>query len=166
MNESYKELLVKKDKGAKDKLLRAVCVVPTVLAGLLTLLTGSIILFIITIAFGVLDYFVFQWTDIEYEYLYLDKEITVDKIMAKTRRKRKAVIDVNKVEIMAPVKSYHLDDYRKRECKVVDLSAGKDIDGQKQYWLYYEGSQKYILNLDDDFAGTVKTVAPRKVFTD
>jgi hypothetical protein len=166
MNDSYKELLVKKEKGAKENLLRTVSIIPTVLIGLLTLLTGNIVLFIIVIAFGVLDYFVFQWTDIEYEYLYLDKEISIDKIMAKTRRKKVATIDVNKVEVMAPVKSYHLDDVRKRECKTTDLSAGKDLPDQKLYWVYYEGSQKYILNLDDDFAGTVKSVAPRKVFTD
>ncbi|MDE5824623.1 MAG: hypothetical protein K2H91_08070, partial [Lachnospiraceae bacterium] len=69
MNESYKELLVKRDRGAKETLKRVVCVVPTVLVGLLTLLTGNIIFFIVVIALGVLDYFVFQWTDIEYEYL-------------------------------------------------------------------------------------------------
>jgi hypothetical protein len=166
MNDSYKELLVKRDKGVKENLLRAVCVIPTVLAALLTLLTGSIIVFIILIVFGVLDYFVFQWTDIEYEYLYLDKEITIDKIMAKTRRKKAATIDVNKVEIMAPANSHQLDSYRNRDCKTTDLSAGKDVDGQKLYWVYCEGNQKYILNLDMDFVGTVKSVAPRKVFTD
>jgi hypothetical protein len=166
MNESYKELLVKKGKSPKDGILRVICVIPTVLLALLTLLTGSMIMFILVIAFGVLDYFVFQWTDVEYEYLYLDKEITVDKIMAKTRRKKVATLDVNKVEIMAPVKSYQLDNYRNRQCKVTDLSAGKDLDGEKLYWVFYEGSQKYIMNLTEDFAATVKTVAPRKVFID
>jgi N-acetyl-gamma-glutamylphosphate reductase len=86
--------------------------------------------------------------------------------MAKTRRKKAATIDVNKVEIMAPVKSYQLDSYRRRECKVVDLSAGKDLEDMKLYWIYYEGNQKYILNLTLDFAETVKKIAPRKVFTD
>jgi hypothetical protein len=158
-------LLVKKEKGAKDKLLRVVCVIPTVLAALLTLLTGSMFLFILVILLGVLDYFVFQWTDIEYEYLYLDKEITVDKIMAKTRRKRVATLDVNKVEIMAPVKSYQLDGYRNRQTKVIDFGAGKDLEGQKEYWIYYEGNQKYIMNLTEDFVSVIKTIAPRKVFT-
>ena len=54
--------------------------------------------FIAAVACGVLTYFMFQWTDIEFEYLYLDKEITVDKVMARTRRKRAAVLDVNKIE--------------------------------------------------------------------
>ena len=127
MNDSYKELLVSKEQGVKDKLIRVVSIIPTVLAGLLALLTGNILIFIIAVAFGVLDYFVFQWTSIEYEYLYLDKEITIDKIMAKTRRKRVLTIDVNKIEILAPEKSYQLDSYRNRQVKAIDYSAGRDL---------------------------------------
>ena len=132
MNESYKELLVKREKGAKEALIRIACVVFTVLLGILTLLTGNIYLFVAVIVFGVLDYFVFQWTDIEFEYLYLDKEISVDKIMAKTRRKKLLTIDVNKVEIIAPEKSHQLDSYRNRQTKVTDLSAGHDLPDQKK----------------------------------
>lgn len=166
MNDSYKELMVKKEAGIKDKLLRIVCLIPTILLGLLTLLTGNMIIFIIVIALGVLTYFVYQWTDIEYEYLYLDREINIDKIMAKTRRKRVATLSVEKMEILAPEKSHQLDSYRNRDVKVSDYSAGQDLPGQKLYALYYEGSQKYLLNLDEDFAKTIKGMAPRKVFLD
>ena len=164
MNESYKELLIKKEKGAKEMVIRVASVFPTVVLVLLTLLTGNPILLIIAIAFGVVDYLVFQWTDIEYEYLYLDKEILVDKIMAKTRRKKVTTIDVNKIEIMAPEKSYQLDSYRNRQVKVTDLSAGHDLPEEKLYWIFYEGNQKYLMNFTEDFAKTIKGVAPRKVF--
>lgn len=166
MNESYKELLVKREKGMKEALVRAACVALTVVAGLLTLMTGKITFFIIVVVLGVLDYFVFQWTDIEFEYLYLDKEISVDKIMAKTRRKKLLTIDVNKIEIMAPERSHQLDSYRNRQTKVTDLSAGHDLPEEKLYWIYYEGSQKFLMNLTEDFANTIKGIAPRKVFTD
>lgn len=166
MNDNYKELLVKKERGTKETLLRVVCMIPTVLAALLTLMTGSIILFLVAVAFGVLDYFVFQWTDIEYEYLYLDKEITIDKIMAKTRRKRVLTIDVNKIEILAPEKSYQLDSYRNRQVKADDYSAGHDLPEQKLYVMFYDGSKKFLLNLTEDFAKTVKGIIPRKVFLD
>lgn len=166
MNESYKELLVKKDRSAKETLIRVASVIPTVFLGLLTFLTGNMIFFIIVIGLGVLDYFIFQWTDIEYEYLYLDKEISVDKIMAKTRRKRVMTISVEKVEIMAPEKSYQLDSFRNRQTKVTDLSAGHDLPDQKLYWVFYEGNQKILMNLTEDFAKTVKGIAPRKVFTE
>lgn len=166
MNDSYKELMVKKESGLKEKLLRVVCLIPTIFLGLLTLLTGNMIIFIMVVALGVLSYFVFQWTDIEYEYLYLDKEINIDKIMAKTRRKRVATISVEKMEILAPEKSHQLDSYRNRNIKAADYSAGQDLPGQKLYALYSEGNQKYLLNLDEDFAKTIKGIAPRKVFLD
>lgn len=166
MNESYKELLVKKEKGPKEAVERVACIVTAVLLGLAALFSANMILFIATVAFGVLTYFVFQWTDIEYEYLYLDKEITVDKVMAKSRRKRAVVIDVNKIEVMAPENSSQLQYYKNRQVKTTDLSAGHDLPGQRLYAVYYEGSQKFLMNLDDDFINTVKLVAPRRVFTD
>ena len=166
MNDSYKELMVKKESGLKEKLLRVVCLIPTIFLGLLTLLTGNMIIFIIVIALGVLCYFVFQWTDIEYEYLYLDKEISIDKIMAKTRRKKVTTIDVDKIEIMAPEKSYQLDSYRNRQVKVTDLSAGHDLPEEKLYWVFYEGNQKFLMNFTEDFVKTIKGIAPRKVFTE
>ena len=166
MNESYKELMVKKESGLKEKLLRILALIPTVLLGFLTLLTGNMIIFIIVIGLGALCYFIFQWTDIEYEYLYLDKEINIDKIMAKTRRKRVATISIEKMEILAPEKSHQLDSYRNRNVKAADYSAGHDMPEQKLYALYSEGNQKYLLNLDEDFVKTIKGIAPRKVFMD
>ena len=164
MTESYKELMVKKEKGMKEALMRAACATFTVIIGLLTILTVNFLLFIVTVALGVLTYFVFQWTDIEYEYLYLDKEITVDKVMAKSRRKRAVVLEVGKIEIMAPENSSQLEYYKNRQVKTTDLSAGHDLPGQKLYVVYYEGSQRFLLNLDDDFVNTIRLVAPRHVY--
>lgn len=164
MNESYKELLVKKERDMKQTLLRVACVIPTVVCAAFTLLMGQIVMFIFLIVCGVLDYFVFQWTDIEYEYLYVDREISIDKILAKTRRKKIATIETDKIEIMAPEKSHQLDSYRNREVKTADYSAGKDLPDQKLYVIYSEGSKKYLLNLTEDFAKTVMNIIPRKVF--
>lgn len=164
--ESYKELMIKKEKGPKEAVERIACITTTVLLGLATLFSANMILFIATVAFGVLTYFVFQWTDIEYEYLYLDKEITVDKVMAQARRKRAAVIDVNKIEVMAPENASQLEYYKNRQVSVTDLSAGHDLPGQRLYAVYYEGNRKFLMNLDDDFVNTVKLVAPRRVYTE
>ena len=104
--ENYKELLIKKERDTKQNLLRVLVVVPVIAVGIVSFLTLSLILLAITVALFVLAYFVFQYTDIEYEYLYLDKEITVDKIMSKIKRKKAGVIDVNKIEIIAPQNSH------------------------------------------------------------
>ena len=165
MNESYKELIVKKEMGVKEIALRAVCLIPTVLFALLGL-GGFLIALAVAAIFGVLTYFVWISTDIEYEYLYLDKELNIDKIMAKSRRKKMATLEVERMEIMAPEKSHQLDSYRNRDFKKVDYSAGRDLPEMKLYTIYYDGSQKIQVNLTEDFVKTMKSIAPRKVFLD
>ncbi len=166
MNESYKELLVKQENGAKEKAMRVGSVVVTVLCAVWAVLTFDIVMFIFAAILGILDYFIFLWTDVEYEYLYLDREISVDKIMAKNKRKRVAVLSVDKIEILAPYSSHELDSYRNRSVKATNYSAGQDLPDAKLYAMYYEGNQMYLLNLEEEFTKAVKSIAPRKVFMD
>ena len=58
-----------------------------------------------------------MYTDLEYEYLYLDKELSVDKIMAKSKRKRVGTYSLDRMEVFAPVYSYHLDNFKNRQVK-------------------------------------------------
>ena len=113
MNETYVEWMVKRKAPTYMVILRFVLIILTVffvMAGLI-----FVPAMLIGIAFGVAAYFVNLNTNLEYEYLYVDKELTVDKVMAKSRRKRVAVFDVGKMEILAPVKSWHLDNYKNRQ---------------------------------------------------
>ena len=106
------------------------------------------------------------YTDIEYEYLYVDREISIDRIMARSKRKKVASFDVEKMEIMAPINSYHLDDYRNRQIKPSDYSSGVAKQPDRRYVFFYEGQKKVILEPSADFVKAVHNVAPRKVFTD
>ena len=164
MNETYVECLVARKSSGIMSFLKILLIMLTVVF----VLVGMVFVpgLLVAIVTGIGAYFAYMNADVEYEYLYLDKEITVDKIMAKTRRKRVLTIDVNKIEILAPEKSYQLDSYRNRQVKATDFSAGHDLPDQKLYVMFYEGSQKYLLNLTEDFAKTVKGIIPRKVFLD
>lgn len=165
MSDSYKELIVKREMGGKEIALRALCVIPTVLFALLGL-SGFLLALLPAVIFGGITYFVWLSTDLEYEYLYLDKELSIDKIMAKSRRKRVDTLELERVEILAPEKSHQLDSYRNREYKKADYSAGKDLAESKLYTIYYDGNKKIQLNLTEDFVKAMKAVAPRKVFLD
>lgn len=164
MGEKYRELMVKKEMGAKEHAIRLVCLLLTVFVGMLTIMTGNFITLAAAAVLATLTYFVFLWTDIEYEYLYLDKEIIVDKVMSKARRKRTAVIDVTKIEIMAPEDSAQLVHYKNRKVNVSDFSAGHYLPDQKLYAVYYEGNRKFLMNLDDEFADMVRMIVPKRVF--
>ena len=82
---------------------------------------------IAAIALGVLAYFKMPGLDLEFEYLYVNGELDIDKIMSKVERKRVGSFDISKAEMVAPVKSHELDYYRQsKDLKVVDCSSGDD----------------------------------------
>lgn len=166
MSDAYVECLVKSKPTMKGKLLKALVVFLTIAFAVLCFLTFNMIFFILAVAAGVGVYFVNQMTDLEYEYLYLDKELTIDKVMAKTRRKRIAVYSLGKIEIMAPFKSYRLDNYKNRQVKTIDFSIGYEDQPDRRYVVYYEGNVKLILSPSEDLVKIMKNAAPRKVFTD
>lgn len=163
VSETYVECLVARKPSFVIRVLKAVLIMLTaffVLVGV-AFIPG----FLLAIATGVGAYFSHMNADVEYEYLYLDKEISIDKVMAKSKRKRVAVYDVERMEILAPVKSYHLDSYKNRELKTVDYSSGLN-DDNRTYMMVYEGSVKILLEPSAEMVKAIRMVAPRKVFTD
>ena len=165
MSETYVECLVKPEPPLLPRFLRIVLIMLTVVFGFLTLLGIGMALLVAILA-GVGAYFAHLNADVEYEYLYLDREISVDKIMAQTRRKRVATFEVERMEILAPLKSYRLDNYKNRTCKEIDFSVRREEQPDRRYVMYYEGNQKIILSPSEEMLKAIRNVAPRKVFTD
>lgn len=164
MSETYVECLVKRKNSPLLVLLKTVLIMLAVLL----VLTG-IVLWPALIAgalAGAAAYFVSMNADLEFEYLYLDREITVDKVMAKTKRKRVAKYDLERMEIFAPLNSYHLDDFKNRNVKTCDYSSGESGQPENRYAMYYDGGTKVILEPNADMVKAIKNIAPRKVFTD
>lgn len=166
MSDAYVECLVKAKASAGGKFLKIFLIVLAVVMGLLMMLTFNILFFLLAVAAGVGAYFVNMFTDLEYEYLYLDRELTIDKVMAKTRRKRVAVYQLDRMEILAPVKSYHLDNFKNRNVKVKDYSIGYEDKPDLRYAMFYEGGEKLLLSPSPEMIKVMKNAAPRKIFSD
>lgn len=164
MNETYVEWLVKRKTPAYMTLLKILTIMLTVCFVLL----GFFLLpaMIIAVLLGVAAYFVYLNSDVEYEYLYVDKELTVDKVMAKSRRKRVATYDLGKIEILAPIKSWHLDNYKNRTDKTVDYSSGEEKQPDRRFAFFYDGKQRVLIEPYEEMIKAMQTVAPRKVFKD
>lgn len=164
MNETYVEWLVKRKTPAYMTLLKILTIMLTVCFVLL----GFFLLpaMIIAVLLGVAAYFVYLNSDVEYEYLYVDKELTVDKVMAKSRRKRVATYDLEKIEILAPIKSWHLDNYKNRTDKTVDYSSGEEKQPDRRFAFFYDGKQRVLIEPNEEMIKAMQTVAPRKVFKD
>ena len=165
MSDAYVECLVKAKKSALGGILKVLLIVVAVVCFLAAFI-GIFLAFIPMILAGVGAYFVNLYTDLEYEYLYLDKELTVDKVMAKSKRKRVATYSLDRMEILAPIKSYHLDNFKNRDVKVKDYSIGEEQQPDLRYAMYYEGGEKIILSPSPELVKVMKNSAPRKVFSD
>ncbi len=166
MSDAYVECLVKAKPSMLGKFFKYLLIVLTVILVILMALTMNVIILLLAVAAGVGAYFVNMFTDLEYEYLYLDKELTIDKVMAKTKRKRVAVYQLDRMEILAPVRSYHLDNFKNRTVKEKDYSIGYEEKPDLRYAMYYEGGEKLVLSPSPEMIKVMKNAAPRKVFND
>ena len=169
MSDAYVECLVQTKPSLLGKVLKFLLIALTVFFFLASVVFIFVFwpLFILSIACGVGAYFANMYTNLEYEYLYLDKEIVVEKVMAKSKRKRVAVYSLDRIEILAPVKSYRLDNFaRRNNTKVKDYSIGEELQPDRRYVMYYEGGEKILLSPSEEMIKVMKNVAPRKVFTD
>lgn len=164
MSETYVECLVARSGSVLMRFLKTLFIMLTVVF----VLIGMVFVpgFLVAIVTGVVAYFTYMNADIEYEYLYLDREISVDKVMAKSRRKKVGSYNLEQMEIFAPLNSHRLDSYRNRQMKTLDYSSGIAAQPEKRYMMIWNGSTKIILEPNAEMIKAIQGVSPRKVFTD
>ena len=164
MNESYVECLVARRPSGGMKALKVLLIVVTVIG-----ILGGMIAFpllIVAVAAAVGAYFASLYSSLEYEYLYVDKEISVDKILNKTKRKKAEKFELDRMEIFAPVNSWHLDNYKNRQFKTTDYSSGVAGQPDRRYAMIYNCERKILFEPNQEMVKAMQAVAPRKVFLD
>jgi hypothetical protein len=165
MNETYVEYMVKRKPSLGMKFLKTFLIMITVIFILLGML-GQIFLLIAGAVFAVIAYFAGLYTEIEYEYLYIDRQLSVDKVLNRTRRKKVANYEIERMEILAPINSYHLDSYKNRTAEIKDYSSGILNQPDTRYVMFYDGTKKIIFEPSIEMVKAIGTIAPRKVFKD
>ena len=167
MGDLYSELLVKKDKTAKDSLLKYGLIVLTVLAVFAGLIITPLAL-IIAVALGIACYFVIPKTDVEYEYLFINGDFDIDMIMSKTKRKKVKSFKLSESDLAAPLDSHRMDYYNgNQNMKVLDFSSGNPEHKRFGVITRLDGNLcKIILEPDEVLAQAMKNSAPSKVFLD
>lgn len=164
MSETYVECLVAKSGSPLLRFLKVLFIMLTVVF----ILIGLVFIpgLLVAIATGAAAYFSYMNADVEYEYLYLDREISVDKVMAKSRRKKAGSYGLEKMEIFAPLNSHRLDSYRNRQLKTLDYSSGIAAQPERRYMMIWNGDTKIILEPNAEMVKAIQAIEPRKVFTD
>ncbi len=164
MSETYVECLVARKPSVLLSFLKILLIMLTVVF----VLIGAIYIpgLVVAAITGVGAYFATMNANIEYEYLYLDREVSVDKVMAKSRRKKANTFSVDKMEVLAPLNSHRLDSYRNRNAKTLDYSSGVAEQPERRYMMVCEGDVKVIFEPNAEMVKAIQSIAPRKVFTD
>lgn len=162
------------DTYIEEMVDRKASIIPTILkvvlgavgAGSVILgMMGATLFYSIALFAGLGIYFVFYLSGVEYEYLYVDKSLSVDKIVAKRTRKRVASFDLERMECFAPAGHEALKDFSGRSLDTKDYSSGYAQNADKRYVLIYDGQKKVILEPSERLIEAIYMVSPRKVFT-
>lgn len=166
MNDVFVECLVERKTSPFAAVIQGLVYA---LAGLCFLggIFGISVLLLPAIGLALLAYFVFPNFYLEFEYSYLDKELSVDKIMKKQKRKHIETIDLSKMELMAICSSHELDSYKNRkDVKIVDYTS--KIPDRKTYAIVYPANnqlQLIYIEPNEELIHAIKSVFPRKVIS-
>ena len=163
MNETYVECMV---AHKKSPLAGSVKYIAYVLAAVFFIggLLFNALLLLLGIACVIAGMALAPMMDIEYEYLYLDRSLSIDKVLAKEKRKHVVDIDLNKMEIMAPSTSHELDSYRSMQLPYVEYASG--MEGAQVYVIVYsdQDSRRMIgIEPNQELLDAIKMLYPRKV---
>lgn len=167
MSDLYSEHLVKKKNTGKDSAVKIGMIALTVIAAIFGILLNPLF-FLAALGLGIADYLIFPTLNLEYEYLYVNGELDIDKIMSQTKRKKVKTFDVSKMEIMAPLKSHRMDYYNSNtRLKLQDYSSG-DMSHKIYAMIIPDGQElcKVLLELDERMFSDIQKTSPRKVFND
>jgi len=162
MNEAYYEIMVKKKTPSSLKIAQLVAGILTVFFALISLI-GMFWGMLLAIVCGVGCYFLSMYNKVEFEYLYVDKELQIDRILARSKRKRMETLDLKQFEILAPLHSHELNSYRNGKFRKVDYSSGDGVNDKSKYALVIN-DKMVIFEPTEEMVKTIKMFAPRNVF--
>ena len=162
MNDTYIEVLAKKPDSKTATLLHKIMIgvgAVLFLAGLFTYLVFMLLGLVLLIG----SIIPMLFTDIEYEYLLLGKEFTVDRIRKKENRKTVADYDLGTMVVMAPKGSEQLKRYE--QLKVVDYSS--DSEEGNPYEIVVDGKAgkvRVLVDTTQELVDTIRRMSPRNVY--
>lgn len=160
MSDFYTEQLIKKQPNGKDTLKKAALISLAIVSVLVVFIFPlGLLIPIVVIA---LVYFLLTRLDVEYEYLFVNGDLDIDKIMHKSRRKHVFSANAKEMELLAPEGHPRLDGYR--NAKVVDFSSGVRSDRRYVLVTGEKGVMtKLIFEPNDTIIEGMFLMAPRKV---
>lgn len=165
----FMEHIVKHKRETKDYVIIGLSIV----LGLILLYFSQIMLMIELLAAmwllavaGIvfLVFILIKRTNVEYEYILTNKELDVDKITAKSRRKRVYTVDFSLIDICAPVSS-HKTEFARQAYKTYNCT------GMGEGEIYFiditseTGITRILIEPPVEFIESARKYNPSKIFT-
>ncbi|WP_130837084.1 hypothetical protein [Lachnoclostridium sp. Marseille-P6806] len=158
------EVVVARKNSPVMKFLRVLLIMMCIAFAVLGAM-GMLAALVVAVACGVGAYFVGRHINVEFEYSYVEKELRVARIMNKEARKSLGSYDLDRMEIGAPIRSYRLENYSRREVKTIDYSSGQEQQPDPRYVIYLE-DKKLIIEPDEELIGVLRQTFPHKFYKD
>ena len=168
----FMEYIVKHKRSGQDTLkivgIIAAAVVLAAVSSLMLafpLVQSLWLLVIVGIIYGA--FFLIKRTNVEFEYIMTNNELDIDKIMAKSSRKRLVTVDFKEIDIMAKVD----DAEHKSEYNSIDSSTKVlDCTGDGMTDIYFvdlsngDGKVRVLFQPPMKLLEAAKKYNPRKIF--
>ncbi len=133
--------------------------------GFLALITLSALpIFIVCVILAVAAFFGKKQLYVEYEYVFTNGEIDVDKIVEMKKRSRVANFNIKNVELLAPESSSSVKDFANKPSKVLDLYP-KTTDKTMYVAMVTGGNERLQIKFvpDEEFINLCYKYNPRAV---
>lgn len=163
MNDTYVECLVRRKVPFYSYIVNTVMIILTAISVFLAF-TTNVLAVAVMFLLGFATYILWRNARVEYEYLYVDKILSIDKILGMSKRKKAWEGSMDDVQIIAPAGSATLNDHRPSNQKVLDFTS--QLPNKKVYAAVFQvGSEnvKLLFEPNDKMLQCFRQTAPRKV---
>ncbi len=172
--DDFTEYLVKRQPTAKSAALKVLIVVASIVLAIVLMIVCAAIKQIaflgLLLAVGAIygGWLLVRNQNLEFEYIVTGGDMDVDKIIARSRRKRLLSCKFRSIEIMAPATEAYRREMEAPGIKTrIDASSGNPAD---TYFIKFEGGEKLGMTLllfspSDRIIQDIKNIVPRKVMT-
>lgn len=160
MGDTYTEQLVKRKNTGKTMVEKIALILLTIGIFVLGMMIPLLEL-VFLIMIGV-DIYLFRSMDVEYEYMYINGNLDVDKIMSKSRRKKMFEMNVSELELLAPAGSPELRPFQ--GLKATDFTSREEGRSVYEMIVLKNGEKRKIMfEPNAAIIDGMRMYAPRKV---
>lgn len=166
-NTRVEQLVIRKANGPAIA-MRVVAVFMAVVLSLFSIWAMSYFGLVFVFAIVYCAIYLFKMTIVEYEYLLVNNELSIDIIYNKEKRKHCCTFNVKEAEIFAPIESDRVHNYLHNE-KIIGKNYTSGEEGTQVYVLVVNSEQtmvKLFIEPNEKLFEGIKSYIPRKTYTD